>query len=606
MRKILGNLTFYIIVILLTIMLGQMIADQRLQETRLRYDEFQDLLNRAQIVEVVIVHETGGAQVSGALKDGTTFRTEIPEADAALVLTLLREKEVKTTFKLPARSPWWTTLLITIIPLVLVIGGLYFIMQQTQGGGSRVMQFSKSRARLHTGDGKKVTFKEVAGIDEVVEELQEIVDYLKHPRKYMELGARIPKGVLLFGAPGTGKTLVARAVAGEAGVPFFSISGSDFVEMFVGVGAARVRDLFEQAKKNSPCIVFVDEIDAVGRQRGAGMGGGHDEREQTLNQLLVEMDGFGVNEGVIVMAATNRPDVLDPALLRPGRFDRQVVLDRPDLKGRHEIFRVHSQGKPLAEEVDLEVLAKRTPGFTGADIANVVNEGALLAARRRKKKITSDELEEAIDRVVAGPERKSRIISEKERQIVAYHESAHALVAKLLPNSDPVHKVSIIPRGGALGYMLQLPMEDRYLVTRSEILDRVAVMLAGRASEELVFNEVSSGAQDDLEKATKMVRRMIMEFGMSAALGPLTFGSKQDSPFLGRDIARDRNYSEEVAAAIDREVRRVVTECHETASRLLRENRDRLERLASSLIEKESLEGAELEELLESPAEKVG
>jgi cell division protease FtsH len=606
MRKILGNLTFYIIVILLTIMLGQMIADQRLQETRLRYDEFQDLLNRAQIVEVVIVHETGGAQVSGALKDGTTFRTEIPEADAALVLTLLREKEVKTTFKLPARSPWWTTLLITIIPLVLVIGGLYFIMQQTQGGGSRVMQFSKSRARLHTGDGKKVTFKEVAGIDEVVEELQEIVDYLKHPRKYMELGARIPKGVLLFGAPGTGKTLVARAVAGEAGVPFFSISGSDFVEMFVGVGAARVRDLFEQAKKNSPCIVFVDEIDAVGRQRGAGMGGGHDEREQTLNQLLVEMDGFGVNEGVIVMAATNRPDVLDPALLRPGRFDRQVVLDRPDLKGRHEIFRVHSQGKPLAEEVDLEVLAKRTPGFTGADIANVVNEGALLAARRRKKKITSDELEEAIDRVVAGPERKSRIISEKERQIVAYHESAHALVAKLLPNSDPVHKVSIIPRGGALGYMLQLPMEDRYLVTRSEILDRVAVMLAGRASEELVFNEVSSGAQDDLEKATKMVRRMIMEFGMSAALGPLTFGSKQDSPFLGRDIARDRNYSEEVAAAIDREVRRVVTECHETASRLLRENRDRLERLASSLIKKESLEGAELEELLESPAEKVG
>jgi cell division protease FtsH len=606
MRKILGNLTFYIIVILLTIMLGQMIADQRLQETRLRYDEFQDLLNRAQIVEVVIVHETGGAQVSGALKDGTTFRTEIPEADAALVLTLLREKEVKTTFKLPARSPWWTTLLITIIPLVLVIGGLYFIMQQTQGGGSRVMQFSKSRARLHTGDGKKVTFKEVAGIDEVVEELQEIVDYLKHPRKYMELGARIPKGVLLFGAPGTGKTLVARAVAGEAGVPFFSISGSDFVEMFVGVGAARVRDLFEQAKKNSPCIVFVDEIDAVGRQRGAGMGGGHDEREQTLNQLLVEMDGFGVNEGVIVMAATNRPDVLDPALLRPGRFDRQVVLDRPDLKGRHEIFRVHSQGKPLAEEVDLEVLAKRTPGFTGADIANVVNEGALLAARRRKKKITSDELEEAIDRVVAGPERKSRIISEKERQIVAYHESAHALVAKLLPNSDPVHKVSIIPRGGALGYMLQLPMEDRYLVTRSEILDRVAVMLAGRASEELVFNEVSSGAQDDLEKATKMVRRMIMEFGMSAALGPLTFGSKQDSPFLGRDMARDRNYSEEVAAAIDREVRRVVTECHETASRLLRENRDRLERLASSLIEKESLEGAELEELLESPAEKAG
>ena len=606
MRKILGNLTFYIIVILLTIMLGQMIADQRLQETRLRYDEFQDLLNRAQIVEVVIVHETGGAQVSGALKDGTTFRTEIPEADAALVLTLLREKEVKTTFKLPARSPWWTTLLITIIPLVLVIGGLYFIMQQTQGGGSRVMQFSKSRARLHTGDGKKVTFKEVAGIDEVVEELQEIVDYLKHPRKYMELGARIPKGVLLFGAPGTGKTLVARAVAGEAGVPFFSISGSDFVEMFVGVGAARVRDLFEQAKKNSPCIVFVDEIDAVGRQRGAGMGGGHDEREQTLNQLLVEMDGFGVNEGVIVMAATNRPDVLDPALLRPGRFDRQVELDRPDLKGRHEIFRVHSQGKPLAEEVDLEVLAKRTPGFTGADIANVVNEGALLAARRRKKKITSDELEEAIDRVVAGPERKSRIISEKERQIVAYHESAHALVAKLLPNSDPVHKVSIIPRGGALGYMLQLPMEDRYLVTRSEILDRVAVMLAGRASEELVFNEVSSGAQDDLEKATKMVRRMIMEFGMSAALGPLTFGSKQDSPFLGRDIARDRNYSEEVAAAIDREVRRVVTECHETASRLLRENRDRLERLASSLIKKESLEGAELEELLESPAEKVG
>jgi cell division protease FtsH len=462
------------------------------------------------------------------------------------------------------------------------------------------MQFGRSRARLLTNDRKKVTFDDVAGYEEVKEELQEIVDFLKHPKRYLEMGARIPKGVLLFGAPGTGKTHVARAVAGEAGVPFFTISGSDFVEMFVGVGASRVRDLFEQAKKNAPCIVFIDEIDAVGRQRGAGYGGGHDEREQTLNQLLVEMDGFSVNEGVIVIAATNRPDILDPALLRPGRFDRQVVIDRPDLKERVAILRVHARGKPLDKDVDLEVIARRTPGFTGADIENLTNESALLAARKRQRKITMSELEEAIDRVIAGPQKKSRVINEREKKIIAFHEAAHALVAKMLPNTDPVHKVSIIARGGSLGYVLQLPLEDRYLVTKAEIIDRVSAALAGRAAEEMVFGDISSGASDDLEKSTKMVRKMIMEFGMSDALGPLTFGTKQDLVFLGRDIARDRNYSEEVAAAIDKETHNTITTCFKKAQDILRQNRNKLDRIAETLMERETLEGEELEDLLAS------
>jgi cell division protease FtsH len=568
------------------------------------YSTFREWLNQGKVKEVRIVGGESVQEISGETNNGQKFETEAP-ADPSL-FSMLQEKGVRTEFAKPPEPPWWMSLLTTMLPVLLVIGAFFFIMQQTQGGGNRVMQFGKSRAKLRSDEGqKRVTFDDVAGIDEVKEELVEVVDFLQHPKKYMELGARIPKGVLLFGAPGTGKTLLARAVAGEADVPFFDISGSDFVEMFVGVGASRVRDMFEKAKKQSPCIVFIDEIDAVGRQRGAGYGGGHDEREQTLNQLLVEMDGFGVNEGIIVVAATNRPDVLDPALLRPGRFDRQIVIDRPDVAGREAILEVHVRGKPLADDVDLNVLARRTPGFTGADIENLVNEAALLAARRNEERITMHEMEDAIDRIVTGgPERKSRVISDKEKETVAFHEAAHALIGKLLPHTDPVHKISIIPRGGALGYVMQLPVEDRYLITKSEILDRVTMALAGRAAEELIFGEVSSGAQDDLEKATKMVRKMITEFGMSDKLGPLTYGEKNDNPFLGRDIARGRNYSEEVASAIDHEISHTINTCYEKATKMLKKHRDNLDLIANELKEKETLEGSELEELIEAP-EKV-
>ncbi|MCL5047167.1 MAG: ATP-dependent zinc metalloprotease FtsH, partial [Actinobacteria bacterium] len=558
--------------IFLAVSVATWVSEQSKPKQVIPYSQFVNEVKAGKVKEVTI---TEPQDVSGKYQDGTLFSTVKPAAPLDPDLKRIMEaKGITESYSTPPQTPIWTTLLTTILPVVLVIGAFFFIMQQTQGSGNRVMQFGRSRAKLHTEDRRRVTFDDVAGIDEVKEELAEIVDFLKHPKKYLELGARIPKGVLLFGAPGTGKTLLARAVAGEAGVPFFSISGSDFVEMFVGVGASRVRDLFEQAKKNSPCIVFIDEIDAVGRQRGAGYGGGHDEREQTLNQLLVEMDGFGVNEGIIIIAATNRPDVLDPALLRPGRFDRQVVIDRPDLNGRREIYKVHARGKPLDKDVDLEVLARRTPGFTGADIQNVMNEAALLAARKRKRKVGMEDLESAIDRVVAGgPEKKNRLISEREKKIVAFHEAGHALAAKMLPNVDPVHKVSIIPRGRALGYVMTLPIEDRYLVTKSEILDRITHALAGRAAEEIIFNEISTGAENDLEQSTKLARRMIMEYGMSEELGPLTFGTKQDLVFLGRDIARDRNYSEEVAAAIDREVRHIITECYDKAREIIRKNR---------------------------------
>ena len=543
--------------------------------------------------KVTIVENT----IRGKLKDGTEFTTVTPD-DPTLINTL-RAKNIEIKAEQPPQPPWWTTIFSSILPMLLLIGVWFFIMQQTQGGGNRVMSFGKSRAKLHSDEKIKVTFKDVAGADEAKQELEEVVEFLKHPKKFNDLGARIPKGVLLFGPPGTGKTLLARAVAGEAGVPFFSISGSDFVEMFVGVGASRVRDLFEQAKKNAPCIVFIDEIDAVGRQRGAGLGGGHDEREQTLNQLLVEMDGFGVNEGIIIIAATNRPDILDPALLRPGRFDRQIVVDRPDVRGREEILKVHVKGKPLAKEVDLDVLARRTPGFTGADLSNLVNEAALLAARRNKKRVEMGEMEEAVERVVAGPERKSRVISDKEKRLTAYHEAGHALVGMLLDHTDPVHKVSIIPRGRAGGYTLMLPKEDRYYATRSELLAQLKVFLGGRVAEAVVLNEISTGAQNDIERATELVRKMICEYGMSETMGPIAFGKKQEQVFLGRDISRDRNYSEEVAHSIDKEVRKMMEEAYTGVETILRENIEQLHVIAAALMEKETLEAEELLRLVQ-------
>ena len=594
MHRAFRSLSFYILILLLAMLVVNYFSNKAVGKEDIGHTAFIRLLEEDRVTSVII----SGSRVTGTLDDGREFATVILPDDAR-VLNLLHQQQVEVRVLPPAEPPWWTNLLMTMLPVAVVVAAFFFLMQQSQSGGNRVMQFGRSRARIYGADDKRrVTFAEVAGCDEVKEELQEIVDYLKYPKRYLEMGARIPKGVLVMGAPGTGKTLVARAVAGEAGVPFFSISGSDFVEMFVGVGASRVRDLFDQAKKNSPAIVFIDEIDAVGRQRGAGYGGGHDEREQTLNQLLVEMDGFSVNEGIIVMAATNRPDVLDPALLRPGRFDRHVVIDRPDIRGREEILAVHARAKPLERDVDFSLLARRTPGMTGADLENVMNEASLLAARRRKKKISMQELTEAIDRVMAGPERKSRVISEKEKRIIAYHEAAHALVARLTPNAEPVRKVSIIPRGAALGYVLQLPLEDRYLITKPEILVRITVALAGRAAEEVVFDELSSGAHDDLDKATRLARKMITEFGMSEELGPLTFGQKYDSPFLGRDMTRDRDYSEEVAAAIDREVRAVIHECYTRAMDLLQKHRDRLDQVADALLERETLEDEYLEEVL--------
>ena len=599
-NRVLRRFALYLVLFFVAISLINYLAATREPVEELRYTQFVQAVNEDRIAEVTVTFQQGGTgAVNGTLDDGTRFHSIISTTDTRL-LERLEEKVPSVQLVSVQESGRWTIILASLLPILILVVAFFFIIKRSQGAGNQMMQFGKSRARMHTGQDKvKVTFDDVAGIDEVLEELKEIVDFLKSPRRYLELGARIPKGLLLLGAPGTGKTHVARAVAGEAGVPFFSISGSDFVEMFVGVGASRVRDLFEQAKKNSPCIVFIDEIDAVGRQRGAGHGGGHDEREQTLNQLLTDMDGFGVNEGIIIMAATNRPDVLDPALLRPGRFDRQVVIDKPDLSGREEVLKVHTRGKKLGDDVDLRMLARRTPGFTPADLENLINEAALLAARRRRERVAMEDLEDGIDRIVGGgPEKKSRIISDREKKIIAYHEAAHALVASLLHHTDPVHKISIIPRGGVLGYVLQLPTEDRYLISRSEILDRVITALAGRAAEDLVFSDVSTGAHDDLEMATKLVRRMIMEFGMSDKLGPLTFGDKQDSPFLGRDLTRGRNFSDKVAAAIDREIRDILSRSYTRAKETLKENRSTLDRIAQALLAKETLEGEELDQLL--------
>jgi len=505
---------------------------------------------------------------------------------------------ISLQFKEPSELGNWIGILATLLPFIFFGGLLLFMMRQAQSGNSQALSFGKSRARLFSSDKPTVTFADVAGVEEAKQELQEVVEFLKEPEKFIALGARIPKGVLMVGPPGCGKTLMARAVAGEASVPFFSISGSEFVEMFVGVGASRVRDLFDQAKRNCPCIVFVDEIDAVGRHRGAGLGGSHDEREQTLNQILVEMDGFDTDTNVIVIAATNRPDILDPALLRPGRFDRRVVLDRPDKRGRRAILDIHVRGKPLGEGVNLDVVAKQTPGFSGADIENLVNEAAILAARRNKKAIGMEEMQEAIERVIAGPERKSRLIRDEERNIIAHHEAGHALVMRMLPNCDPVHKVSIISRGMALGYTMLLPEDDRYLMARSKFEDELAGLLGGRAAEELIFNDVTTGAASDLERATKLARQMVTEYGMSERLGPLTFGRKEELVFLGREIGEQRNYSEEVAQVIDEEIRRIISEAHEKARSVLTQHKDTLVRLAKKLIEVETLEGEELERVL--------
>jgi len=514
---------------------------------------------------------------------------------------LLEQNPPLETYNADSQDPqWWVSLLVQIVPIILIVGVMFFFINQMQGGNSKVMSFGKSRAKRLTRDQPRISFKDVAGVDEAVEELQEIKEFLANPGKFQALGAKIPKGVLLVGPPGTGKTLLARAVAGEAGVPFFTIAGSDFVEMFVGVGASRVRDLFEQAKAASPCIVFIDELDAVGRMRGAGLGGGHDEREQTLNQLLVEMDGFDLKDNVIVMAATNRPDVLDSALLRPGRFDRQIMVDRPDLKGRAEILKIHTRGKPMVDEIDLEVIARRTPGFTGADLANMVNEAALLAARHGKKRVEMTELEESIERVIAGPEKKSRIISDKEKRIIAYHESGHALVGHVLPNTDPIHKISVISRGRALGYTLALPIEDKFLNSRGEMLDELAMLLGGRVSEEIAIGDITTGASNDIERATKLARQMITRYGMSDKLGPITLGEQEHEVFLGRDFSNTPNYSPEIAYEIDKEVRRLIDEAFDKSFKILSEKREQLDLMADVLVERETVDKEELEALLEN------
>ena len=595
MNKFLRNVGFYLLIILVAISVIDYFSTKNTNRQEVEYTQFLQQVDKGDVSKVVIIQNT----IHGTLADGTEFTTITPDApnNDPDLYQKLSAKGIDIAAENPPEPPWWSQMFSSVIPILLLIGVWFFIMQQTQGGGGRVMSFGKSRARMSGADKIKVTFRDVAGADEAKQELEEVVEFLKHPKKFNELGARIPKGVLLFGPPGTGKTLLARAVAGEAGVPFFSISGSDFVEMFVGVGASRVRDLFEQAKKNAPCIVFIDEIDAVGRQRGAGVGGGHDEREQTLNQLLVEMDGFAANEGIIIIAATNRPDILDPALLRPGRFDRQIVVDKPDVRGRLAILKVHTKGKPMAKDVDLDIIARRTPGFTGADLSNLVNEAALLAARRDKHKVGMTEMEEAIERVIAGPERKSHVMSEEEKRLTAYHEGGHTLVGMMLKHADPVHKVTIIPRGRAGGYTLMLPKEDRNYATRSELLDRLKVAMGGRVAEEVVLKEISTGASQDIQQASRIVRSMIMQYGMSDVLGPVAYGESQNHQvFLGRDINHQRNYSEEVASEIDKEVRKYMEEAYEACRKIITENRDKLELIAQALMERETLTAKELEE----------
>ena len=592
MGRFTKNIVLYLLIIAAFVIAIDAFSGQSANKSELSYTGFIQQVQQKKVESVTITNDHG---IKGKLKNGTEFNSYAP-TDETLIKTL-QDNGVEITAAPPEQPAWWMSLLGSAIPIIILVVLFFFIMQQTQGGGGRVMNFGKSRAKLMGEGNVKVSFKDVAGAEEAKQELEEVVEFLKDPGKFTTIGAKIPKGVLLAGPPGTGKTLLAKAVAGEAGVPFFTISGSDFVEMFVGVGASRVRDLFTQAKKNAPCIIFIDEIDAVGRQRGAGLGGGHDEREQTLNQLLVEMDGFGANEGIITIAATNRPDILYPALLRPGRFDRQVIVGRPDLRGREAILKVHARNKPLADDVDLKIIAKKTPGFTGADLSNLLNEAALLAARLNKKVITMAEVEEASEKVSMGPERRSHIVSDKDRKLTAYHESGHAIVAHLLPHADPVHKVTIIPRGAAGGYTMMLPTEEQNYKTKSQLLADIRVALGGRIAEALILDEISTGASGDLQSVTNTARAMVTRWGMSDELGPIVFGEQQEQIFLGKNLGHERNYSEEIAAKIDSEIHRIVEEAYKDVTKLLSDNEKFLHDMANALLEEETIDAKAVDNL---------
>ena len=592
MGRFTKNIVLYLLIIAAFVIAIDAFSGQSANKSELSYTGFIQQVQQKKVESVTITNDHG---IKGKLKNGTEFNSYAP-TDETLIKTL-QDNGVEITAAPPEQPAWWMSLLGSAIPIIILVVLFFFIMQQTQGGGGRVMNFGKSRAKLMGEGNVKVSFKDVAGAEEAKQELEEVVEFLKDPGKFTTIGAKIPKGVLLAGPPGTGKTLLAKAVAGEAGVPFFTISGSDFVEMFVGVGASRVRDLFTQAKKNAPCIIFIDEIDAVGRQRGAGLGGGHDEREQTLNQLLVEMDGFGANEGIITIAATNRPDILDPALLRPGRFDRHVIVGRPDLRGREAILKVHARNKPLADDVDLKIIAKKTPGFTGADLSNLLNEAALLAARLNKKVITMAEVEEASEKVSMGPERRSHIVSDKDRKLTAYHESGHAIVAHLLPHADPVHKVTIIPRGAAGGYTMMLPTEEQNYKTKSQLLADIRVALGGRIAEALILDEISTGASGDLQSVTNTARAMVTRWGMSDELGPIVFGEQQEQIFLGKNLGHERNYSEEIAAKIDSEIHRIVEEAYKDVTKLLSDNEKFLHDMANALLEEETIDAKAVDNL---------
>ncbi|YCA43747.1 ATP-dependent zinc metalloprotease FtsH [Bacillus sp. JZ8] len=604
MNRIFRNTIFYLLIFLVIIGVVSIFSGSNNQTTQLNYNKFIEHLDKGEVDHVTLKPERGVLEVRGQLDSYSKdqeFVTFVPDTGQIVEKLDNKLQSADVDYKPAEETSGWVTFFTSIIPFIIIFILFFFLLNQAQGGGSRVMNFGKSKAKLYSEEKKKVKFKDVAGADEEKQELVEVVDFLKDPRKFSEVGARIPKGVLLVGPPGTGKTLLARAVAGEAGTPFFSISGSDFVEMFVGVGASRVRDLFENAKKNAPCIIFIDEIDAVGRQRGAGLGGGHDEREQTLNQLLVEMDGFGANEGIIIIAATNRPDILDPALLRPGRFDRQITVDRPDVNGREAVLRVHARNKPLDESVDLRTIALRTPGFSGADLENLLNEAALVAARLDKKKIDMTDIDEATDRVIAGPAKKSRVISKKERNIVAFHESGHTIIGLVLDEADMVHKVTIVPRGQAGGYAVMLPKEDRYFMTKPELLDKITGLLGGRVAEEVTFGEVSTGAHNDFQRATNIARKMVTEYGMSEKLGPMQFGQSQGGQvFLGRDINSEQNYSDAIAHEIDLEVQRIIKECYARAKEIIVNHREQFDLIANTLLEVETLEAKQIRSLFEN------